>query len=209
MKNCSVRFPNLGLIVVAAFVWSACRSAPPIEKHAAPTTDTPDAGVDAPASGGEVPDASSTDSATNAGMAGVDKYVVRCVAKEDDVVSFLNSLPESEAQRRYDRARGKSSRGIRIIFEDSPQPGCRSSKFSPLICDWSFLVTGPLFRARYFIDPRRKRIHKVDTLSYDEWCKLQATEAAQWWPAKPDCAGILAQADEDISPGGGDCLPQP
>lgn len=143
------------------------------------------------------------------GDGGQEERVVRCVAKEDDVLTFLWSLPESEAQKRYARARGRSLRDIRVTIEDSPRPGCHASKLSPLVCDWSLLVQGPLFSARYLVDPARKQINMVDAVSYQEWCNEHRAKFAQWWPDGVDCAGVLARAAREISTDGGDCLPSP
>lgn len=133
--------------------------------------------------------------------------LVRCVASEEDVLSFLWSLPESHAQSRYARARGESDRNIKAVLEHYPSPGCRiHSKYEPLECDWVLLVRGPLFSARYQIHPTRRQVDRVDALSYADSCNRRRAEVAQWWPKDVDCSDILKHAHENISANGGKCL---
>lgn len=154
-------------------------------------------------------DASVGDVVADGGAPYGNEDVFRCVANEEDVVSFLWSLPESDAQSAYARAHGKSDRDIKAVLEHYPSPGCGIySKYEPFRCDWVLLVRGPLFSARYQIHPTRRQVDMVDALSYADSCTRRRAEFAQWWPKDIDCSDILKQTRDNISSSGGKCLPE-
>lgn len=132
--------------------------------------------------------------------------VFRCVAAEKDMAQFVWSLPEARAQEKYARARGMKD-AVKMIVEDMPYPGCKvASEYYPMDCHWSVVVSGPLFRGRYYIHPTNKRVVQVDVQSYGDWCKKRREDMTQWWPKDIDCDDVLLQSNQLLSPTGGKCL---
>lgn len=130
---------------------------------------------------------------------------VDCVAREDDVVRFLLTLPEAVAQNRYQRLNKLPPSRVKIVVENWAHHGCPFSKYSPLDCDWVMLVDGPLFRARYYVHPLYKRIDAVDERPYADWCRMMRSRHERWWTSEQDCQDAVMQSEDEMSPGNAVC----
>lgn len=131
--------------------------------------------------------------------------IIRCVAAEEDMAKFVWSLPEAQAQERYARARGMKN-ATKMIVEDMPYPGCKvASEHYPTECHWGVVVSGPLFRGRYYIHPTNKRVDQVDAQSYGDWCKKRREDMTLWWPKDIDCDDVLKHSNQLLSATDGKC----
>jgi hypothetical protein len=127
-----------------------------------------------------------------------------CSANTEDVMSFIWSLPESEAQRGFVDSQIRPVSEIGAVVQRHGYP-CNTSPSSPSVCDWVIQVDGPLFSVRYSIDPLRKYVRTANEEPYIDWCNNARARYSKWWPAGKRCDEIKAHAEEPLSPDAGQC----